>query len=63
MNDINPLDVTVVYVSVINTSKTIKCLGYLWLGDILLMGKPKQEHHFQVIGHDIQVTVVVGQIT
>ncbi len=29
MDDINPLDVTVAYVSVINKSKTIKCLGYL----------------------------------
>ncbi len=29
MDDINPLDVTVAYVSEINKSKTIKCLGYL----------------------------------
>ncbi len=46
MDDINPLDVTVTYMSVINKSKTIKCLGYLWLVNILLMRRPKHEHHF-----------------
>ncbi len=59
MDDINPLDVTVAYVSVINQSKTIKCLGYLWFGDTLLMGRPKQEHHVEVTDHDIQVIIMV----
>ncbi len=59
MDDINPLDVTVTYVSVINKLKTIKCMCYLWLGDILLMGRQKQGHHFEVIDLDTQVTVVV----
>ncbi len=57
MDDINPLDVTVAYVSVINESKIIKCLGYLWLGDILLIGRPKPEYHFGVIDYDIRVTL------
>ncbi len=56
-DDINPLDVTVAYVSVINKSKTIKCLGYLWPGDILLMGRPKEELYFGVIDHDIHCGV------
>ncbi len=56
MDDINPLDVAGVYVYVINKSKTMKWLCYLWFGDILLMGRPKYEHHFGVIDHGIQVT-------
>ncbi len=40
MDDINPLDVTVAYVSEINKSKTIKCLGYLWLGIYQYCGGP-----------------------
>ncbi len=60
MDDINPLDITVVDVLAVKTSKAIKCLGYLWLGDILLMGRLKQEQHFGVIDHDIQVIVVVS---
>ncbi len=31
MDDVNPLDVTVAYVSEINKLKTIKCVDYLWL--------------------------------
>ncbi len=38
MDDVNLL-VTVAYMSEINTSKAIKCLGYLWLVDIPLMGR------------------------
>ncbi len=41
MDDINPLDVTVAYVSVINKSNTMQCLGYLWHGDVLLSGEAK----------------------
>ncbi len=55
----NLLDVAVAYVSEINKSKTIKCLGYSYLGDIPLMGMPKQEHHFGVIDHDYKGTVLV----
>ncbi len=44
--------------SEINKSKTIKCLGYLWLRGILLMGKPKEGHHLGITDHDIQVTVM-----
>ncbi len=36
------------------------CLGYLWFEDVLLMGRPKQEHHFGVIDHDIKGTVVTS---
>ncbi len=41
MDDINPLDVTVAYVSVINESKTIKGVGYLGLGYLLFNGEAK----------------------
>ncbi len=41
MDDINPLDVTVVYLSVINQSKIIKCLGYLWIWGCPSNGKDK----------------------
>ncbi len=56
MDDINPLDVAVAYVSVLNKSKTIKCVSNLLFGDILLMGVPMQEHHFD---HNIKFSVVV----
>ncbi len=57
MYDIYPLDVTIAYMSEINTPKTIKCLGYLWLEDIFLMERLKEVQHFGVIDHDIQITV------
>ncbi len=40
--DIDPLGVTVAHVSKINKSKTMECLGYLWLGDIPLKGRPRK---------------------
>ncbi len=52
IDDINALDVTVVYMSKSNKSKTM-------IGDILLMGRPKTEHHFGVIVYDIRVTLLV----
>ncbi len=36
-----------------------KCLGYLWLGNILVMWRPRKVHHFGVIDYDIPVTVVI----
>ncbi len=60
MDHINPLDVTVAYLSVINKSKTMKCLEYLRRRDIVLMGKLKKEYYFKVNDHDIHVTVVVN---
>ncbi len=54
MDDINPSDVTVAYVSVINISTTIKCLGYIWLGNILLVnmvGIPADQNSFKMEVH------------
>ncbi len=37
----NPLDIIGAYVSAIDKANNIKCMGHLWLGHILLMGRPK----------------------
>ncbi len=45
MDYVNPLDVTVAHVSEIKqNSKTVKCMGFVWVGGIHLMWKSKSRN-------------------